>query len=120
FIVALVLIILMVLVVFYCKQQVKRSVGRRGRRRTPVLTMPSGPPCYEDPGHQPPPYHIAMSTRQCEPVSTQQTQLPGCIVDVHTAPDCNTMFPSMLSIGAFSNPPPYSPPRSACNRTRPS
>ncbi|XP_076436054.1 uncharacterized protein LOC143275660 [Babylonia areolata] len=130
FIVVLVFITIVILVIFYCKQQVKRSTGRRARRRTPVLTMPIAPPQYEAPGHEPPPYHIAMTTctvpdsaasiSQVVPSSAASSMqqappsLPGYIMDPgdYHAYD-NLSMTSVTSMGAFSNPPPYSRPPSA-------
>ncbi|KAL8584018.1 hypothetical protein ACOMHN_048625 [Nucella lapillus] len=127
FIVILVFLTIVVLIIFYCKHHVKRSTGRRGRRRTPVLTMPIAPPEYEAPGYEPPPYHIAMTTTsntagpdganhaaQGAPSSASSQQvasLPGYIMDradLHAYD--NLSMGSTISMGAFSNPPPYSSP----------
>ncbi|XP_076461924.1 uncharacterized protein LOC143294354 [Babylonia areolata] len=121
FIVALVFLTVAILVLFFCKQQVKRSAGRQGRRCTPVLTMPMAPPEYELPGHQPPPYHIAISSPPLPcfpppgphcPALQPYVLPPGYVGGQEQEPELfETM--SVTSVGALSNPPPYSPPRSA-------
>ncbi|KAK7109403.1 uncharacterized protein [Littorina saxatilis] len=141
FILVLAFLTIVVLVIFYCKQQVKRSSSRRGRRRTPVMSMAMAPPQYETPGHQPPPYHIAMSTtvpadqsippsagQRCGHPCTipytatchQAANLPGCVAEpqeLHVYD--NISMASTLSIGAISNPPPYSSrPTSGIRRQR--
>ncbi|PVD30891.1 hypothetical protein C0Q70_10166 [Pomacea canaliculata] len=76
--------------------------------------MPAGPPRYEEPGHHPPPYHIATSMGNPQS-PLQQAHLPG-YVDELLYYDGVDSFSSTVSIGALSQPPPYSPPPTASLR----